>query len=102
MTSSEFAILTVLDAAPNKTASWRDLRDASGVKTTAGFRRVIFKMVERQWIARADKHGLDMTITFGGMRAWRADASGAAHRARQMNAELPEATRDVLKLKGMI
>lgn len=26
----------------------------------------------------------------------------AAHRARQMNAELPEATRDILKLKGMI
>ena len=26
----------------------------------------------------------------------------AAFRARQMNAELPEATRDVLKLKGMI
>jgi hypothetical protein len=26
----------------------------------------------------------------------------AAYRARQMNAELPEATRDVLKLKGMI
>jgi hypothetical protein len=29
--------------------------------------------------------------------AWDAD-----RRARQMNAELPEATRDVLKLKGMI
>lgn len=71
MTSSEFAILTALDAAPSKTASYSDLRDASGVKTTAGFRRVIFRMVENGWIASADKHGLDMTITFGGMRAWR-------------------------------
>ena len=26
----------------------------------------------------------------------------AAQRARQMNAELPDATRDMLKLKGMI
>ena len=30
------------------------------------------------------------------------EALSAALRARQMNAELPDATRDMLKLKGMI
>ncbi|AEI70943.1 hypothetical protein [EBPR podovirus 2] len=34
------------------------------------------------------------------MAEW--DRQSAALRARQMNAELPEATRDMLKLKGMI
>lgn len=34
------------------------------------------------------------------MAEW--DRQSAEQRARQMNAELPEATRDMLKLKGMI
>lgn len=37
-----------------------------------------------------------------GYTVTRVDGDAAAHRARQMNAELPEATSDILKLKGMI
>lgn len=71
MTGSERSILTALYAAPEKTASWLDLREASGCKTTRGFRRVTSRMIEGGWITCADKHGIDMTITFGGLQALR-------------------------------
>ncbi len=70
MTPAERTNLEALDAAPDKTLSWRELRDASGCRSSAGFRRVTFRMLGRL-IARADEKGLDMVITFGGLTALR-------------------------------
>lgn len=71
MSPAELLILKALHAAPNKTAAWRDLREASGCKTIVGFRRVMFRLMNAGQISRADQHGLDIVLTFGGLRALR-------------------------------
>lgn len=55
--------------------------------------RYLLTHAHEQFAKLAEVLGYSVTRTAG---------EAAAHRARQMNAELPEATREVLKLKGMI
>ena len=68
LTKTERKILDALSRAPDKTVGWRELRDASGCRTAAGFRRVLNRMIGST-VARADQPGMDIVLTFHGMQA---------------------------------
>jgi predicted transcriptional regulator of viral defense system len=76
LTRSQLNILKALDAAQAKTLSFRDTSEASGL-TFRGLRIVLHRLEDQNMLARCDQHGLDFTLTFGGMRALKAELVAA-------------------------
>lgn len=66
---TEKFILNEVDSAPNKAVRPELIRRAANL-TLVGFRRVLDRMIERNWLGRTP-HG-EITLTFGGMQAMRA------------------------------
>lgn len=72
LTRSQASILKALNAAPDKVLSFRDVRDATGL-TFRGLRIVLHRLEDLNMLSRCDGHGSDFTLTFGGMRALKAE-----------------------------
>ena len=80
-----------------------DLFQRATCQIAEGNRAAAIKTLDKA-IAKIDRDGKHACVR-GSLVSLRDDLSrtlAAAARARQMNAELPQATRDVLALKGMI
>lgn len=70
MTQTKKIILTALNEAPNKTATWTALLNKSGV-TSRGFRAITRRMMDERMIVRADPHGSEISLTLHGLRMLR-------------------------------
>lgn len=70
LTKTERFVLNEVDSVPDKVVSADMVRRACRL-TPVGFRRVLDKMLERNLLGRT--HDGRVTLTFGGMRAMRAN-----------------------------
>lgn len=73
-TESEIKILEALDAAPEKKLTGEECRQAAKL-THRGWRQVESRMVRKNLVGRVFERGSPVEITFGGLRALRAQAA---------------------------